>query len=484
MKNIRFRWVFLLYAIILSVCVFATLPTMDDFSDGAAPCNNDGTWSRLLPNQYFWRPIEKLIGYGLGETPCLFPWLNFGIVLTGHFLLCLFLYKVLKKLTYDSKSIWLGIFFFFFSPGIIATVAQVDGISSCWALVMGATATISFFRAKFGGKYKIGYYIGYFLSAMISVLFKENGIVWFLSPIFLYITYAYANDDKKLLFLIRKELSLIGVGILGMMLYFTLRFSFMGEIALGSPSGTYSFSLNPINVMRNYCTMLVGAWTAIDPLAFFLKPRNLILFCGSICLTLPFFTLVFSAIWQLRQNRKTLVELSCLLVCVFYIASPFAIMGHVAEMSAYQMVFSGALFFGILFSNYRWRSWTSIVMIVFLVCMIFVSGHKLLVMRNFSHDVGFFLETSKEKFRNIPKRVFVYCVDDVSKEYSVYKQPVGYGAWDGFAFRSQWGWLNPEYFQVEYVESKDEIKFTPEDYPECDTVFILTRSGSLTVLRN
>jgi len=159
-------------------------------------------------------------------------------------------------------------------------------------------------------------------------------------------------------------------------------------------------------------------------------------------------------------------------------------MGHVSEMSVYQMVFSGALFFGILFSSCRWKTWGIYSVSALFLCMTFVSGHKLLVMYDFSNDVGQFLEAHKEDFRNTPKEVLVYYIEDAPKEYSVYKQPVGYGTWFGYAFRSQWNWLNPEHFRIEHVKNTDEIKWEPESHPEYDTAFILTSSGSLTVLRN
>lgn len=115
--------------------------------------------------------------------------------------------------------------------------------------------------------------------------------------------------------------------------------------------------------------------------------------------------------------------------------------------------------------------------------MCLVLGHKLYTVHVYSLEVREFIAEHRNDFRSVPSKVFVYYVHDVPRNgYSVYAAPVGDGLYEGKAFNSVWKWKAD--FTVKTVSSDADIDFTPASLPEYDTVFSLSRSGNLKVLRN
>ena len=184
-----------------------------------------------------------------------------------------------------------------------------------------------------------------------------------------------------------------------------------------------------------------------------------------------------------RNKRRVFYGIVMLFVCVGYISSPYAVIDHASESTIYEMAFMAGLMLGIIFSSSRRPSCSGAVMAAMFACMLLSSAHKLYVMHDYTLGVHNFLEEHAGDFRNTPDKVYVYYIADVPLEgFSVYKAPLGYGLSQGLAFNSLWGWKAD--MRLEEVKSEADIDFTPDSLPEYDTVFSLTQSGILKILRN
>ena len=491
-KKIRFRYVFVIYAIVLGVCVFSIYPAHDDF-EYFSPHKNENLLLRALPTRTFWRPVERTYEYFLGHFPYLFPYLNQSIAFLGHLLLCLILYYILNNLTEKKIATWLGTLFFCLSPGIVQTTGQPDFIGQLETMMVGFISAIFFFKAY--NNHKFLYYLGWFVFAFVATLIKENGIAWFLAPILLNITYTYSISNDKFLYILKRHLNFILYAIISMIIYFTLRF-ILQEISTGefgvSVSHTliatraerYSVNFNVLNILKNYCIMLGGALTVIDPLAFFLKPRNWTILTITSGISFLFLFVILKKLCEIFINDKRIfVSLVLLLMCALFINSPYCVMGHVREGTAYEIVFFFSIILGVILANSSNTKFKNYVLAIMFICMICVSGHKFYVMHIYTSEVNSFLQEHKNDFYNIPSKIFVYYVEDIPDEgYSSYKYSLGHGLHRGYAFKSLWNW-EPE-VKTQSFKNMDDVNFTPESLPEYDTVFILTQSGSLKILRN
>ena len=481
MKDLKFRWVFICYAAVLSLVVLNIYPANDDWVYGA-PQPESNILEGLMPSQEFWRPIHNILSAFLGKFPRLFPMINHCLCLICHFTLCLLLYALLKKIVRKPLAVYSGTLFFCLSPGIAATVSNPDMFEQLLAALFGAAAALCFFKARSQGKTL--YYLCWLVYALMAVLSKEHGIAWFLAPVMLYMVYSYSQHDHGLARLFRENCLHLAAGLAGMFCYFALRFYLMGGVVLGSSSGRYALNFSPLNILKNYALIIGSAVTSIDPLAIFLRPRNLSLAVVTLCISFVFLVYILVCLFDIfRNDRKKFIVIAGLFVCAGYISSPLVVMTRVADNTTYEMVFMMSLILGIVLASRNWSSRTCVIMSIMLLCMGCVLGHKLYAVHTYSLETHEFIAEHRDDFLNIPAKVFVYYVRDVPNSgYSVYSAPIGEGLYRGRAFNSVWDWKAD--FTVKTVSSDADIDFTPASLLEYDTVFSLTRSGTLKVLRN
>ena len=467
MKRIKFRYIFAAYAVVLScVCMFLIYPAHDDF-DYASPKPGINILRGIMPTKTHWRPFDRLIEYGLGYAPFLFPWVNHILVLSSHLILCASLYVILRKITRRRLYSAIGTLFFCLSPGIIYTVTNTDTVNQSWAALMGAASAFSYFKARDENRERLySCWLGF---AFISALFKENGIAWFLAPVLLYMVYEYAKNGMALSVSLKKNSAFILTGILGTLAYFCIRFMLMGKIALGDSSGRYAVSFSPklfINIIKHYCQIIGGSISSIDTLAFFLKPRNYAVLAFTGIVSIVFLCFVIAMVYGIfRDERKTFNIIAGLFTCALYISSPYTVMAHVSEATAYEMAFMFALIFGIVLSSSRMSRAFVISCALMFLCMISVCCHKIYILHEWSSEIRSFLCEHKADFRNTPSKIFIYFIEDIPEEgYSVYWYTPGHSFASGQAFLSLWEW-KPK-FRVKHVSSDADV-----NYPKSHTQF-------------
>ena len=459
-------------------------PAHDDWGY-ASPKPGINILAALMPTQIFWRPFDRLIEYGLGYAPYLFPYFNHGMVLFAHLTLCAALYILLKTITRSKICSFAGTLFFCVNTGIIYTVTNSDTINQCWAMLVGAVSVFCFFKARIDDSNK--FFPLWIIFAWLSTLWKEEGIAWCLAPVFLYMVYEYAESDTDLCSVLKRHYVFLAVGLLGMASYFAVRFALMGSISLGSEEGRHALTFSPaliLRIVKNYCYIFAGAGTSIDTLALFLKPRKLPVLALTGIVSVIFLACVICGITCIfRRERKVFTVLLLLVICAMYISSPYTVMGKTAESQAYEMAFMLGLILGIVL-KYSKPGKLMIAVCVLMYCSMFsVCCHKIFTMHEWTCEIRDFLAEHVSDFRNRPSNVYVYCIEDIPLEgYSVYKYPLGHGLHYGGALNSLWDWEAT--ITREYVRSDVDVHFSPETLPEYDTVVTLTQSGKLKVLRN
>ena len=127
---------------ILLYAAFLVLPTHDDWASTTTPDFTPFfTKEHFLFYGYHWRPFDTWIGYIAGRNPrLLYPAFNHCLVVLGHTLCTLLLYRLLNMLGFRKFSVNITTFFFFITPATMATVLAVDSQNQVFSLIWGMVA--------------------------------------------------------------------------------------------------------------------------------------------------------------------------------------------------------------------------------------------------------------------------------------------------------------------------------------------------------
>ncbi|MBR1895811.1 MAG: hypothetical protein IJ822_03405, partial [Pyramidobacter sp.] len=340
-----------------------------------------------------------------------------------------------------------------------------------------------FYLQQESTKNRFWYFAFFLLAAMVSTLFKESGIVWFVAPVYFHFLWNYVHSDTGVLRQIKAYITPLCVGSCGALVYFLIRFSLMRGLYLGAASGTYALNFSPLHILKNYVVMLAGTCAAFDPVALLGTPRKLGLFLCSAALSMPFLITTAAALWRLWDDKRAFKAVIGMLLGIAGVSAPFVVMNHVAEMSVYSAVFLFAIWVSILFS---WsapnRSFLRYALTLLFAGMLLTCGHKFSLLWEYTHRVDRFVTACAPLFEKKPRKVFIYYVEDVPLSYSIYCQPTGYGAAKGTALRSLWGWEGD--IRIKMLETSSVKAPKGRDFLNYDTVLVLTQSGTIRVLKN
>ena len=189
---------------LLLYAILQILPTHDDWTSLTTPDFREFfIKERFLFYGYHWRPFDSMIGYVAGRNPqVLFPLFNHLLVIAGHLLCTITIFKLLTALGFGQFSKNITTLCFFLLPATMATVTAVDSQNQIFALICDTIACLLYIKMRRGK------YIVWLLLIFLSTLFKENGLMWALiGPI---LAYGFDFIDQKTL---KKDL-IIGIGIM------------------------------------------------------------------------------------------------------------------------------------------------------------------------------------------------------------------------------------------------------------------------------
>lgn len=303
---------------LLLYAVWFILPTHDDWAATTTPDFTPFfTKEHFFFYGYHWRPFDTWIGYLVGRNPqLLFPAINHLLVVLGHFLSVVALFKVLIVLGFNKKTINVSTLFFFIIPATMATVTAIDSQNQVYALT---TDLIAFLFYVKNSKNK---YIFWPILIFLATLFKENGLMWALiCPI---LTYGFDLIDKKTL---KKDL-LVGLGI---MIAYALIIAIQPKDITIHPE----YEPGALKVVKNFVKFLFSSFITVDYIYLLHQPsRKLLWAIVSFLFALPFLYLVFIRQWQLFSHKKMWCTAICLLMAVVpHLLTTFSMMHTYAGLA-------------------------------------------------------------------------------------------------------------------------------------------------------
>ena len=327
----RDYWSIILIILLTPVLLYAVLlilPTHDDWVGSTTPDFTPFfTKEHFFFYGYHWRPFDTWIGYLVGRNPqLLFPAINHLLVVLGHFLSVVALFKVLIVLGFNKKTINVSTLFFFIVPATMATVTAIDSQNQVYALT---TDLIAFLFYVKNSKNK---YIFWPILIFLATLFKENGLMWALiCPV---LTYGFDLIDKKTL---KKDL-LVGLGI---MIAYALIIAIQPKDITIHPE----YEPGVLKVVKNFVKFLFTSLITVDYIYLLHQPsRKLLLAIVSFLFALPFLYIVFIRQWHLFSHKKMWCTAICLLIAVaphllttFSMMHTYAGLAFITIMIAYSI---------------------------------------------------------------------------------------------------------------------------------------------------
>lgn len=317
---------------LLLYAVWPILPTHDDWAGTTKPdFSAFFTKEHFLFYGYHWRPFDTWIGYIVGRNPqVLWPAFNHTLVVIGHLLCSMVLYRLLSKLRFNNAARNIATLCFFIAPATMATVTAIDSQNQVYSLTIDIIAFLVYIRQN---QYK---YLLWPLLILMATLFKENGLMWALvCPI---LAYGFGFIEQKML---KKDLL---VGILIMMTYALAIVLLPKDITIHP-----EYEPGMLKVVKNVIKFLFTSFITVDYIYLLHQPsRNLMLAGISFLLALPFFYFIFIRNWRMYLDRQIVCTLICLVICVgphlgtvFSMMHTYAGLAMVAVIIAYAVHFTG-----------------------------------------------------------------------------------------------------------------------------------------------
>ena len=339
----------LLILILYFICKLR--PTFDDWTYITTPDNGKDICRNILPFWSYWRPFDAILGLILSWCHSLFPYLNHIIIFIYHIGCTILIYKTGKKIGYNNIALIVCTTTYFIYPGVLGTVFSIDSTnqasSQFWGLA-GLYIYLSSFR------HRTFYWI---ICTIISILCKENGMVWILIPPV--ISYTFNGDRKNVI------IKHIFIGIAISILYFIIRYNLPSESV--DINKAY-INWNITKKARELFKFIMLTWIPVDHISILHTPsRNIILSLVTTLLVIPFLYITYFA------QRKHLFDIkyAILFICIFIASSPH-LLTFFTTMHAYTCVTFVSLCFGYLV-NYVQNKKTIIITYSMFVLSCFIT---------------------------------------------------------------------------------------------------------------
>lgn len=313
-KILRRYWGIVLVTILVPFITYAVIairPTFDDWTGMTSP-SFEPFWikERFMFYGYHWRPFDTMIGYITGLNPqLLYPAFNHCLVVMGHFINALLIYRLTIVLDFNRQSANIVTIVFFLLPATMATVLAVDSQNQTYAVSFDLLAFLCYISKS---KYK---YLGWILFVFLAAWSKENGLMWALiCPI---LAYGFERIKRNVLY---KDL-VIGIGIIAI---YALAYLLMPrEVVVYE-----EYIPNSTKVLVSGIKLLLTTFVTVDYVYLLHEPsRNLLLAIISLLLTLPFVYIVFiRPIYYIFNRRITCIVLSMIIAASPHVFTVFSMM--------------------------------------------------------------------------------------------------------------------------------------------------------------
>ena len=325
------HWSIMIIILLTPVLLYAVLPILPTHDDWAGTTTPDFSpffiKERFFFYGYHWRPFDTMIGYVAGRNPqVLYPTFNHILVVIGHFICSVAVYRLLYILGFNSPARNITTVFFFITPATMATVSAIDSQNQVYALTCGIIAFLLYVKLK-----RKKYFV-WPIIIFIATLFKENGLMWALiCPI---LAFGFDLIDDKTL---KKDI-FIGIGI---MLCYALAITILPKNINIHPE----YVPGIFKILKNVIKFLFTSFITVDYIYLLHQPnRNLLLAGITFLLSLPFFYQIYIRNRRVFVEKKILCAILCLLIAVaphiftvFSMMHTYAGLAIIAIITAYSI---------------------------------------------------------------------------------------------------------------------------------------------------
>lgn len=426
----------LLYAIL------QILPTHDDWCSTTTP-----DFRPFFIKEHFfffgyhWRPFDTWIGYIAGRNPqVLYPTFNHLLVVGGHLLCTVTVYKLLLVLGFKQFSRNLATLCFFVLPATMATATAIDSQNQVFALTCDTIAFLLYIKMK-RGKYLV-----WILLILLATLFKENGLMWALiGPI---LAFGFDFIDQKTL---KKDL-LIGVAI---MVIYTLAIVIMPKDIEIHPE----YEPGVMKVVSNVVKFLFSTFVTVDYIYLLHTPSRQLLWAAvSLFLTLPFCYLIWVKNIRSMIGKKMLCTLIAMVIAVGpHLLTTFSMMHTYAGLSLLMIMMA----YGIDNCQQTKKSIIT-AFILFLTSSLAIDAHLIHESIKTSVVGKEMAKEAVKKTGNPVKSVYVIIIEDEIRKLSSFcvvpNEAFGWGIAARYETNYQW----PEEIQDTTIERSQDYEHKAE----------------------
>ena len=303
--------------------VLPILPTHDDWAGTTKPDFNPFfIKEHFLFYGYHWRPFDTWIGYIVGRNPqVLWPTFNHILVVIGHLICSLAIYKLLTVLQFNKTARNISTLFFFITPATMATVSAIDSQNQVYALTCDIIAFLLYIKLKKGK------YIVWLTLVFLATLFKENGLMWaWVCPI---LAFGFNFINKKTL---KKDL-LLGTAL---MAAYALAILLLPKDMTIHPD----YVPDDFKTIKNIVKFLFLSFITVDYIYLLHNPsRNLLMAAISFLLAAPFLYYAFIRHIKLFKGKKMVCTIICLIIAVApHLGTVFSMMHVYAGLAMIAIV--------------------------------------------------------------------------------------------------------------------------------------------------
>ncbi len=441
----------LIFTILLCSGTFLLAPTADDWDYLTSPFIDSWHFSHMLPLNYYWRPIDALVGLILSDFPHLFPAFNHFLIVLGFLTTGFFLYKITNELNFKKHICYILLCLFFVSPAMLGTVLGIDSINQCFATMWGTIAIYSYICKN---KYL------WILASILSIFSKENGIVYFILPPVL--AYAFELINKKQL------IKNIIIGSVIIVLYFITRHILtIIPVSIDSES-PYAFSI--IRKLTDILAFVGGTTTAIDFISLIHpESRNYFISFITLLFSLPLlFVLFFSTPKRLFKKKNVLIA-----VCIVIAAAPH-LATHFGPMHAYSTIVIYLLLIGtIINDNNIQEKKIALSLLLFVLSAIFVDIHHYYRTYNSANIGPVMAKAAYDKTKNKNNHyVLGISITDSTHRYSSFCVPPREVFKYGQAVRKHTNYTFPKHLLRVRTNNRNKVDSIIKSHPEYKTVWV------------
>jgi hypothetical protein len=300
------------------------------------------------------------------------------------------------------------------------------------------------------------------LFAIISLFFKESGIVWLvLPPIAKYLldcgTFRSIFYNKNL----KNSIYYISLGLLIIAAYFLIRTNLSDPNYIAPERYRLKISYN---VIVNLALLLGNSFTTLDSMALFVE-RNWVLVSLTVLCSLPLLYILFQIIDRAVRDQQKRGRNILLLSFILIVSGPHLLLGRIGEMHVYSTFVLTAIIMAFLAEHYYKKNkkilWILLVYGITAVGVDFHKGYYIYESGMKGHRLALAIDT---KQTGKPDNVQLIMKENTEETYSVFYTPTSLSFCGGTAYKWLKEYKYPKNIKCKILSENDFTKKNIDKY--------------------